>query len=229
VTLTQLEVATHDVREASRYLRVPVSTLWWWLDGGERNGRHYEPVIRESATGSDVMTWGEFVEAWYVRQYRREHHVDLSDLRQLINGLREELGLRYPLAYEKPYVGPGRQLVKRVQDEIDLPQDLWMVVAGRKNQLVLTPTMTQFIERVEFDAADKSATAIRPRGAGSAIVIQPDRAGASPNVRGIRTEALVELVDAGEEIEDVARDFSLPIEELREALSYEWELQPSAA
>jgi hypothetical protein len=55
-----------------------------------------------------------------------------------------------------------------------------------------------------FDAGDKSATAIRRRGAGSAIVIQPDQAGASPNVGGIRTEALVELVDAGEEIEDVA-------------------------
>lgn len=209
---------------------MPVSTLQWWLNGGTRSGRLYEPVIRESATGSNVLTWGEFVEAWYVRQYRREHGVDLSDLRELIGRLRTELGLKYPLAHEQPFVGPGRRLVKQLQDEIGLPQDLWVVVAGRSDQLVLTPTMTEFMDRVEFDAVgQQSAIAIRPRGRDSAVVIKPDQASASPNVRGVRTEVLAELVNAGEEIDDVANDFGLNVQELRDALSYEWELQPSAA
>ena len=33
-----------------------------WIDGYERRGRHYEPLVRVTATGSDTVTWGEFVD-----------------------------------------------------------------------------------------------------------------------------------------------------------------------
>jgi uncharacterized protein (DUF433 family) len=230
VTVNTLDVETYDLAEASRYLRVPHSTLQWWLEGGVRSGHSYAPVIRELATGSRTLTWGEFVEAWYVRQYRREHAVELASLRQLGLRLRDHLGVRYPLAHAKPFVGPGRQLVKQLQDEIGLPQDLWIVIAGRTDQLVLTPTMTQFIDRVEFSADGlQPAVAIRPRGKSSPVGIRPDHAFGSPNVRGIRTEALAELVDAGEDLDDVATDFGITPHELRAALAYEWEQEPVAA
>ncbi|MGH8909800.1 MAG: DUF433 domain-containing protein [Egibacteraceae bacterium] len=38
----------------------------------------------------------------------------------------------------------------------------------------------------------------------------------------MRTEVLAELVEAGEPIEDVARDFSLDVELVKQALAYEW-------
>ena len=228
--MSTLDVETYDLTEASRYLRMPQSTLQWWLEVGTRAGHSYPPVIRESATGSRTLTWGEFVEAWYVRQYRRGHSVELAELRKLSLGLRERLGVRYPLAHAKPFVGEGRQLVQKVQNEVGLSQDLWIVVAGRTDQLVLTPTMTEFIEKVEFsDAGFQPVIAIRPRGKSSPVMIQPDHAFGSPNVRGIRTEALVELVDAGEDLDDVATDFGLTPQELRAALAYEWEQEPAEA
>jgi len=228
--VSTLELETYDLAEASEYLRVPRSTLQWWLDGGKRGGKQHQPVIREQATGSGILTWGEFVEAWYVRQYRREHSVDLSALREFIGSLREQLGVLYPLAHAQPFVGPDHRLVKQVQDDVGLPQDLWIVVAGRKNQLVLTPTMAEFIEKVEFGQSGlRPAIAIRPQGPDSPVVIEPTRAFGSPNVRGIRTEALVELVNAGEDLGDVASDFSLTDHELRSALAYEWEREPAPA
>lgn len=228
--VSTLELETYDLTEASHHLRIPSSTLHWWLDGGKRDGRQHQPVIREHATGSRTLTWGEFVEAWYVRQYRREHLVDLSALREFIGGLREQLGVRYPLAHARPFVGPGHQLVKQVQDDVGLPQDLWIVVAGRKNQLVLTPTMSEFIEKVEFEqSGSQPAIAIRPRGRTSPVMIEPTRAFGSPNVRGIRTEALVELVNAGEDLDEVASDFGLTVHDLRSALSYEWEQETAPA
>ena len=220
---TSLDTELYDISVASLYLDVPVATLQWWLDGDTRSGTVYAPVIRKEPTGSRTLTWGEFVEAWYVRQYRREHKVHLAHLRSLIGGLRDELGVEYPLAYSTPLVGPGRKLVQQVQDAAGVPQDLWIVVAGNKGQLALTPTMTEFYERVEFDVSgEKAARAIRPRGHGTNVLIQPDQAFGAPHVNGIRTESLVELVDAGEDIEDVAADFDLDINLLKEALSYEW-------
>jgi len=224
---SQLEIELYDVKVASRYLRVPAATLQWWLDGETRSGATYEPVIREHATGSKMLTWGEFVEAWYVRQYRREHKVELQHLRTFIGALRQETGHRYPLAHETPLVAPGRRLVQRLQDSTGLPRDLWIVVAGNRGQLALTPTMTQFMERVEFDVTgEREALLVRPRGQRSSIVIRPDQAFGAPQVQGIRTEALVELIDAGEDIHDVAQDFDLEPELLKEALSYEWESRP---
>src|SRR5690606_39664564 len=51
------------IGEAARLLRMPPSTLRWWLEGGTRRGKLYPPVIRREPTGSTTVTWGEFVEA----------------------------------------------------------------------------------------------------------------------------------------------------------------------
>ena len=32
----------------------------------------YAPVIRPEPTGDDLVTWGEFVELGYLREYRRK-------------------------------------------------------------------------------------------------------------------------------------------------------------
>jgi hypothetical protein len=75
-----LEREFYPVREAARLLKVPESTLRWWLEGR----RQYPPVLREAATGSAVVTWGEFVEAGYLRAYRKKD-VPLPELRLFID------------------------------------------------------------------------------------------------------------------------------------------------
>jgi uncharacterized protein (DUF433 family) len=54
------------------------------------------------------------------------------------------------------------------------------------------------------------------------VATDPNFAFAAPTVAGIRTEVLGELVEAGEPIEDVAHDFSLDGELVKQALAYEW-------
>lgn len=54
------------------------------------------------------------------------------------------------------------------------------------------------------------------------VVVDPEKAFGAPTVRGIRTEALAEPVDAGEPAEVVAEDFSLDVAEVKAALAYEW-------
>ena len=76
-----LEGEMFSTGEAARLLRVPDSTLRWWLEGGTRRGTVYPPVIRPKPTGSTTVAWGEFVEAGLLRQYRRIHDVPLSALR----------------------------------------------------------------------------------------------------------------------------------------------------
>jgi len=85
-----LERELFSEAEAARLLRVPQSTLHWWLDGGTYRGRGYRPVIRLEPRGERSVTWAEFVEAGLLRQYRRIHGVSLSELRTVIDRLRAE-------------------------------------------------------------------------------------------------------------------------------------------
>jgi hypothetical protein len=78
--------------EAARLLRLPQSTLHYWLDGGDYRGKNYKPVIRVEPQGNRSVTWAEFVEAGLLREYRRTHRVPMGELRAFIDLLRERLG-----------------------------------------------------------------------------------------------------------------------------------------
>lgn len=77
------------------------------------------------------------------------------------------------------------------------------------------------------DADLQEALRLHPAGRGSPVVIDRAFSFGAPTVRGIRTAAMVELVDAGEPHELVAEQFGLAPADLKAALAYEW--QPAAA
>jgi uncharacterized protein (DUF433 family) len=206
-------------QKAGSLLRVASSTLWWWLEGGTRRRRVYRPVIRPEATGSRSVTWGEFVEAGLLRQYRRVHDVKLSELRAFIDAVRDEFRVPYPLAHQRPFVGPGRRLMLELQDELRLSPDLCLVAVA-SGQLVLTGPAEDFIARVEWE--NDVPTAWRPHeDVLSPVRMQPSQRFGLPSVGGVRTEVLWEQVESGAGVDEVAGDFDLSAADVRWALSYE--------
>ena len=226
---TLLDRELYDEQFAAQVLGVPVSTLHWWLEGGVRKGRTYEPVLRSAPTGSKSVTWGEFVEARYLREYRRTLGVQLSSLRGFIGSLREELGVPYPLAHARPWVGPGQHLFVAAQEQADLPVDLWVCVEPQTGVTLLTHPAESFLDRVEFDDEENGVVIrLHPAGRESPVVIDPEVRFGSPTVNGIPTESLAEMVRAGDLVEAVAADFDLPLDVVIAALGYE-NLQLQAA
>jgi uncharacterized protein (DUF433 family) len=222
VPISVLDRELYDEVLAAHVLRVPQSTLHWWLEGGVRRDRHYEPVLRSTPTGSRSVTWGEFVEARYLREYRKTLGVRLSSLREFIGYLRQDLGVPYPLAHARPWVGPGRHLFVSAQEQAGLPIDLWACVEPQTGITLLTHPAESFLERVEFDD-DEDGVVVRlhPAGKESPVVIDPEVRFGSPMVSGIPTEALMEQIRGGDSIEVVASDFSLSLETVVAAISYE--------
>lgn len=217
---TLLERPLYSFSEAARLLEIPTTTLKRWIDG---QGDH-DPVIRLTRTGADAVTWGEFVEAGYLREYRRRYKVPLSDLRPFIRELRDGLGVPYPLATERPLVGQGRRLVLDLQQRLDLDERLYMVVgAAERGQLALPAE--EFFEKVEFE--DEIAVRMHPRGRQSPIVIDPVRSFGLPTIRGIRTETIAEAVEAGESLAYIVETWELTPDEVREAV--QWETHRQAA
>lgn len=224
MTIAILERPVTTVSEAARQLGIPATTLRYWLEGTERDGRQYEPVLRAAPTGSPDVTWGEMVEARYLRAYRT--HVPLQRLRPFIGALRREFGVPYPLAHFRPYIDSTRHLVLRLQEEAHVPDELWLVFEGTDGQIRLNPAITHdFLARVEFEDEDGAGAALRiyPQGKSSPVVIDPLVSSAAATVAGVRTAVLAERAEAfGETPEELAEEFGLTVPQVKAAIAFEY-------
>jgi hypothetical protein len=107
MSVTVLEREMYTEAAAARLLGVAQNTLNYWLEGGERQGRIYRPVIRVEPRGERAaVTWGEFLESALLSEYRRKR-VPMLELRDFIDRLRDQFQVPYPLADRRPYVGSG--------------------------------------------------------------------------------------------------------------------------
>jgi uncharacterized protein (DUF433 family) len=214
-----LEREMYTEAQAGRLLGVPQSTLHYWLEGGERRGKTYPPIIRLEPRGNRIVTWAEFVEAGLLRAYRRTHDVPMQQLRKFVDVLREELGVPYPLADHRPYVS-ARQLVYDAQTAADLGADFWLVTVMAE-QLMLTPASQSFVERVEWDGNVAAAWRPDPNPL-SPVRVSPKMRFGRPAIKGISTEAIWEQIEeAGEDISAVADIYRLSEREVRWAVAFE--------
>ncbi len=206
--------------QAARLLRLAPPTLHYWLEGGERRGKTYKPIIRSQATGSKKVTWAEFIEAGLIRQYRRNHQVPMTELRAVIENLRQSMGLDYPLAHARPFVS-GRKLLVVAQEQAGLDPE-FALIAPVNGQYLLLPAAAQFYERVTW-GEDETALEWRPDDRRESLVtIHPDIRFGSPSVGGISTSILFEQSEGGEDDHDLAETFDLTLPQVRWALSYEF-------
>jgi len=212
-----LDREMYSEAEAARLLDVPQSTLHYWLEGSSRGSRHYRPIIRPEPRDTKIVTWAEFVEAGWLREYR-SRSVPMVELRRFIDELRVRFGVPYPLADRRPLVS-GRQLLYDAQTAAQLGAE-FCLVSVVNDQLMLTPPGDAFVERVDW--VDDLAVAYRPDPhRDSPVRINPDVRFGRPAVKGISTEAIWEQAESGEEVDDIATVYHLDPGEVRWALSYE--------
>ncbi|WP_173077924.1 DUF433 domain-containing protein [Phytohabitans rumicis] len=212
-----LDREMYSEAEAARLLGVPQSTLHYWLEGGERRGRRYRPVIRPEPRRTRIVTWAEFVEAGWLLQYRNRN-VPMVELRAFIDQLRDQFGVPYPLADRRPLVS-GRQLVFDAQSAVQLGAE-FCLVSVVNGQLLLTPPGQAFVERIEWDG--DIAIRYRPDpNPDSPVRIEPDVRFGRPAIKGISTEAIWEQAEVGEETDQIAQVYGLDVADVRWALAYE--------
>jgi len=222
-----LELPLYSFAEAARLLELQPWKLRRWIDGFVVQGVTYAPVIRLTPTGSNEVTWAEFVEAGFLREYR-VRGVTLQHIRPFIERMREGQGVRYPLAHFRPKVDlSDRQLMvdlKQLQDEVGLQDDLALVkvVSG---QLVWAEPMRAFLDKVEFDPEGVTRR-MHPLGKGDPVVIDPEVAFGVPQIRGIRTETIAEAFATGESPDQISQSYALGEDEVLAAVRWELRLRP---
>lgn len=220
-----LDRPTYGIGQAASLLGLRTDLVRSWLDGYRRYGTEYPPVVRPSSSGSDIVSWGEFIELGYIREYRRAR-VSLQKLRPVVEKLRIEYQTLYPLALLKPLVY-DRELVLGIQEELDLPQQLAFVVRSGQT-IAVADNANRFFKKIEFDEYDVAGR-IRPAGTLSPVVIDPQVAFGEPHVAGVGTARLWELHDAGEKLGDLAEGYEIDENVVAAGIAYEEQFRTLAA
>lgn len=214
-----LDRAIYSYADVDRLIGLPAGTARRWLNGYERNHTFYEPVLRPEPDDRDVVTWGELVESRLLAEFRTQR-VPIQRMRPAIVRLRREFG-PYPLAQARPFLeASGRELVRRVQQEVSLDAPLQLVVV-RNDQLILSTASERFNDSVQF--ASGVVESLAPLHSTPMIRLDPQRAFGQPIITGrsVRTSALVENFRAGTSVHELAELYELDTNEIEEALRFE--------
>jgi len=212
-----LDRAIYSYADVDRLMGLHSGTAKRWLEGYERLGNFYDPVLRPEPCGCDSVTWGEMVEARLLAEFR-DRKVPVQRMRAAIVKLREEFGPS-PLAHARPFLDvEGREFVQVVQEQVGLESVLQLVVV-RDGQFLLTDAAERFRSAVEYDGS--VAGRLRPDRRTPDVVMDPRRAFGQPAVRNVRTDALAEDYRAGTSRDELADLYDLTVDQVDEAIRFE--------
>ena len=192
-----------------------------WINGYQRGGRGYDPILRVSRRDTEWATWGEFVETRILAEYR-DQNIPTARLRGAIDGLRRLYGIDYPLAHLRPYLAVHHRELTISGDEVGLSEDEMVVRTGQRLlggagwDLIVQASLAQ------DETGEKIVAELRPDLGFPEIVISPDRYSGQPTFIGRRVSVatIAGMVAAGERHEDLAADYGLSLEQVQAAIDY---------
>ena len=227
MTVSLLDRRVYGLSDVDRLLALPPGTARRWIDGYDRGGVYYPPVVRVERTRDEEVTWGEFVETRLLAEFRARG-ASMHRLRPAVVRLREEFG-RYPLAHAKPFLDiDGRELVRHVQREVGIT-GLEMLVVVRSGQAMMSAPVKSFVGDLRYlGDTDREASAVVPVQFGGLVTLDPLHQYGRPVVRAVPTEVVAEQFRAGESTEMIADLFDLTVAQVEQALRFELRLARTA-
>lgn len=227
MTVSLLDRRVYGLSDVDRLLVLPPGTARRWIDGYDRGGVHYPPVVRAERSHDEDVTWGEFVETRFLAELRTRG-ASMHRLRPAVVWLREEFG-RYPLAHARPFLDiDGRELVRHVQQEVGITGHELLVVV-RSGQAMISAPVQGFVGDLRYVGdTDREASAVVPVRFGGLVTLDPLHQYGRPVVRAVPTEVVAEQFRAGESTETIAELFDLTVAHVEQALRFELSLARTA-
>lgn len=212
----------YSITEAGRYLRVSPATLRSWFVGRPyptaRGLRHFAPVLKLAQKDPATLSFSNLVEAHVLRSLRTEHGVPLVAVRQALAYAQRELKIEQLLLREELRTAAGDVFLDRYGELMNL---------SASGQLAMRKVFEAHLKRVEwgklrfpvrlYPFLTSESTESKP------IIIDPQISFGRPVVGKayVSTRNIVDRIDAGETVHDIARDYDLTPEIVEEAVVYE--------
>jgi uncharacterized protein (DUF433 family) len=222
--LTKLEARNepaYSITEASRYLRLLPATLRSWVLGRPyptaRGLSQFAPVLKLAKKDPATLSFSNLIEAHVLRSLRTEHGVPLAAVRQARAHAQRELKIDLLLLREELCTAGGELFLDRYGE---------LVNVSASGQLAMRKVFEAHLKRVEWGKL-RFPVRLYPflvsESADRSIVIDPQISFGRPVVSKafISTRSIVDRIDAGEKVEDVAHDYDLTPDVVEAAVVFE--------
>jgi uncharacterized protein (DUF433 family) len=178
--------------------------------------RQFKAVISIADAKARRLSFLNLVELLVLAAIRKDHHVELKQVRRAIEFLRKKFPSAHPLADNQFQTNGIDLFVEKYGHLLNISQD---------GQIAMKEVIQQYLKLVERDASGVPFKLHLPRRADApeplaAVVIDPERGYGRPVLdgRGIRTEVVIERFEAGESIASLADDYGLSVPVIEDIL-----------
>ena len=210
----------YTTAETARYLRIPFPTVRSWVVGRSYPRRsdigNFRPVVVAPKDPSHRLSFRNLVELAALRALRTEHGLKLSAVREALNFAKKELGDEAPLASPELFASGGELFLRRYGQLINL---------NRAGQLGIWAMLQGLLARIQWDKrlAVRFYPPVPSRPEARSVMLDPVVSFGRPVLArlGVTTSVIVDRINAGEEPEEVARDYGATPVEIMDALAYE--------
>ena len=209
------ELPAYTISDAARYLHIHPRTLRSWVRG---EGQRFKAVIALPDPRRIELSFLNLVEAHVLNAIRRDHEISLQKTRRSLEVLESTLGSKRPLASEVFFTDGVDLFVERLESLHNV---------SRNGQLALKEILREHLRRIDFEQGLAVRLFPFTRGPGlgepKAVVIDPTISFGRPviSATGVPTAVIAQRFDAGDSIDDLARDYDLAPDVVEEALRCE--------
>lgn len=217
-----LELPMYGLSEAALYLRVPISTLDYWVYGRGRTAG----LITAASRPPRCLSFMNLLECHMLAAMRKIYNLRIPKIRRALMRLASMNGYRHPLI-EKPLFTDQRDILIREMDSI-------LNISRQNNfgQYEMPQVVDVFLERIEYDRTTyRFYPFVRERSANEPklIVINPKVGFGKPVIAGtgISTAVIASRFNARDSIPDLAQEYGVSAAQIEEAIR--WETRAVAA
>lgn len=222
-TLDLRDQPAYTVAEAARYLHLAPATLRSWVVGrahdGPNGNRRSRPLIHPASRNPPLVSFWNLIEAYVLASLRTGHDVSLQALRRALKYAEDRLAVDRLLLRKELCTTGGEMFLERYGELINL---------SASGQLAIRRLLEERLKRVDWDERMFPVRLHPPTGRETSpdersIVIDPRIAFGRPVLLrvGVSTGAIVDRIDAGETVADLAADYTLTPAEIELAVLYE--------
>ena len=204
--------------EADRLAGVSPGTSRRWSAGYSYHSRDGErvskpPVGKTTAQSVAAVSFADLVEVAAIRGLR-DLGFSLPQIREVVRGCQDVFESERPLLSHRFKVG-GRDAF------VEEPGGVLVSVLEGRRKTAWDKVLSPFLETVEYDG--EWAFRWWPRGRSTQVVVDPRFGFGLPVAAdtGVRTEVLFERAEVGESVEQIAADFGVAAEVVRDAIEFE--------
>lgn len=220
-------IGLYSIPEAAKLLTSPTETVKRWIKGYPYETKHghrfSRPVVRHQVDrlhDDNILTFAELIELRFVALFR-ELGIAMSVIRDAANYLSRSWDTDYPFTLERLDTDGAKIFgtMKAAEGTEGYPHRF---VSALHNQQLAFPTLLRpYLQKIEYE--DEVAKQYWPLGKDNRIVLDPARSFGKPidDETSIRTFVLYQAARGGEEYEDIASWYGVPIAAIEKAVEYE--------